>query len=259
MFGCSARARTWAEGNGHVFDAPWWRRSTPLRSAPRAPRHAKQDPVPVPTPAPIKPTPALTVHPRSLSTPPERKFTGDRSAHGMPAAARDPTTVDRPPSHSPPRPTLGIASTDHGEASRARDWALPRRRHRIDVAGLHPTTGACRPSSTVSPSSIPSTGSTLSLLWSSLCGLIELYRCGQAGAYAADEPVRLRTWPDRFRPSPSTSRTSTWPPGPPGANPALRRTSLAIGKPCHPIYSRGYCFKGGRELGEKEEEAQGFE
>jgi hypothetical protein len=60
-------------------------------------RRAKQDPVPVPAPAPIKPTPALTVHPRSLSTPPERKFTGDRSAHGVPAAARDPTTVDRPP------------------------------------------------------------------------------------------------------------------------------------------------------------------
>ena len=45
----------------------------------------------------IKPTEASTVRPRSLSTSPERKFTGDRSAHGVPAAARDPTTVDRPP------------------------------------------------------------------------------------------------------------------------------------------------------------------
>jgi hypothetical protein len=92
-FGCSARARTRAEGNGHVFDAPWRRQSTPRRLAPRALCRAKQDPVT----APIKPTPALTVHPRSLSTPPERKFTGDRSAHGVPAAARDPTTIDRPP------------------------------------------------------------------------------------------------------------------------------------------------------------------
>jgi hypothetical protein len=93
-FGCSIGARTWAEGNGHAFDAPWQRQSTPRRSTPR---RAKQDPTPTPTPAPIKPTEALTVHPRSLSTLPERKFTGDRSAHGVPVAARDPTTVDRPP------------------------------------------------------------------------------------------------------------------------------------------------------------------
>jgi hypothetical protein len=94
-FGCTTRARTRVERNGHVFDAPWRRQSTPRHSAPRRPCRAKQDPVPAP--APIKLTPALTVHPRSLSTPPERKFTGDRSAHGVPAAARDPTTVDRPP------------------------------------------------------------------------------------------------------------------------------------------------------------------
>jgi hypothetical protein len=68
----------------------------------------------------------------------------------------------------------------------------------------------------------------------------------------------LRTWPDRFRPSPSTSRTSTWPPRLPGANPTLRRTSLAAGKPRRPVYFHGYCFKGGRDLGEKEEEVGGF-
>ena len=94
-FGCSAGARTRAEGNGHVFDTPWRRQSMPRRSAPRAPRRAN----PAPTPAAIKPTPTLTstTHPRSLPTPPEHQFTGDRSAHGVPAAARDPTTVDRPP------------------------------------------------------------------------------------------------------------------------------------------------------------------
>jgi hypothetical protein len=106
-FGCSARARTRAEGNGHVFDAPWRRQSTPRHSTPRASRRAKQDPsptptpTPTPTPAPIKPTEALTVHPRSLSTPLERKFTSDRSTHGVPAAARDPTTVDWPPKPFP--------------------------------------------------------------------------------------------------------------------------------------------------------------
>jgi hypothetical protein len=144
-----------------LFDAPWRRQSTPRRSAPRAPRRAKQDPVPVPALVPIKSTPALTVHPSSLSTPPERKFTGDRSAHGVPAAARDPTTIDRHPSHSSPRPTLGIASACLGEASRARNRTIPRRRHRIDLAGLHPTADVRRPSSTVSLSSIPCTSSIL--------------------------------------------------------------------------------------------------
>jgi hypothetical protein len=94
-FGCSAGARTRVEGNGHVFDALWQRQSTPRHSAPRALPCAKQEPAPTPTP--IKSIEALTVHPRSLSTLPERKFIGDRSAHGVPGAARDTTTVDRPP------------------------------------------------------------------------------------------------------------------------------------------------------------------
>jgi hypothetical protein len=45
-----------------------------------------------------------------------------------------------------------------GEASRARNRALPRRRHRINVAGLHPAACVRRPSPTVSISSIPCTG-----------------------------------------------------------------------------------------------------
>jgi hypothetical protein len=75
-----------------VFDMPWQRQSTPRRSASHVPRRAKQDPVPTPVPTPIKPTEVLTVHPRSLITTSEHKFTGDRSTHGVPAAARD-----RPP------------------------------------------------------------------------------------------------------------------------------------------------------------------
>jgi hypothetical protein len=48
-----------------------------------------------------------------------------------------------------------------GEAPRARNRALPRRRHRISVAGLHQIAGLRRPSSTVSLSSIPCTGRLL--------------------------------------------------------------------------------------------------
>jgi hypothetical protein len=130
-------------------------------------------------------------------------------------------------------------------------------RHRIDVAGLHPTAGARRPSSTVSLSSIPCTGSVFSTPWSFLHHWIERYHREQAGTYAANEPDRLCTWPDWFRPSPSMSRTSTWPPGPPEANTALRRTFLTAGKPRHPVYSPRLLFQRGRELGEKEEEVGG--
>jgi hypothetical protein len=54
-------------------------------------------PVPPLAPAPIKPTEASIVRPRSLSTSPECQFTSDCSAHGVPAATREPTTVDQPP------------------------------------------------------------------------------------------------------------------------------------------------------------------
>jgi hypothetical protein len=198
-------------------------------------------------------------------TPPLALNLAEAQDHRRSLCARRTSGRPRPDHHRPATlaippscPTLEIASVCLGEASRARNRALPRRRHRINVAGLHPTTGARRPSSMVSLPSIPCTGSFLSTPWSSMCPWIELYRHEQAGAHTADEPARLRTWPDWFWPSPSTCRTSTWPPGPPGANPALRRTSLAAGKPRRPVYFRGYCFKEGRDLGEKEEEVGGF-
>jgi hypothetical protein len=118
--------------------------------------------VPLPAPAPIKPAKASTVRPRSLSTSPERKITGICPAHGVPAAARAPTTVNRPTGHSQPRPTLVRDSACLGEAPRARNRALPRRRHQIKVTGHHLTAGERGPTSTVSLSSIPCTGRLLS-------------------------------------------------------------------------------------------------
>jgi hypothetical protein len=67
------------------------RRPTLARSTPR-----QAKPVPLLAPAPIKPAEASTVRPSSLPTSPERKITGVCPAHGVPAAARAPTTVDRP-------------------------------------------------------------------------------------------------------------------------------------------------------------------
>jgi hypothetical protein len=72
-----------------------------------------------PDPAPIKLTPALTVHPRSLSTPPERKFTGDRSAPGVPTAARAPTAVDwlLQPSSNPTNPLASLLGAQWSSSS----------------------------------------------------------------------------------------------------------------------------------------------
>jgi hypothetical protein len=90
-FVISPSVGTEAETNAHVFDAFWRARARP-DARPRAHRAA-----PSQTRAHTRAHAYKTVRPRSLSTSPERKFTGDCSAHGMPAAARDPTTIDRPP------------------------------------------------------------------------------------------------------------------------------------------------------------------
>jgi hypothetical protein len=81
---------------------------------------------PAPTLAPIKPTKALTVHPRSLSSPPKRKFTRPRSTHGVPAIARAPTTVDRPlqPSSTPSNPSASLPRAQWSSPS-------PRTKHHI--------------------------------------------------------------------------------------------------------------------------------
>jgi hypothetical protein len=147
---------------------------------------------------------------------------------------------------------------DLSEAPRAADWTIPRRRRRINVARLQPAVAAHRPSSTVNHTSIPCTYSILSIPWSSLCHLIEPYRRKQAGAHAADEPDRMRTRSDLFRPSLSTTRTSAWPPGPPWSHPALHRTSLAAGKPRHPFSSPRLLLQGRRSPSWKKEKPRGF-
>jgi hypothetical protein len=141
---------------------------------------------------------------------------------------------------------------------RARNQTLSRRRGQSTVAGLHPTTGERRPGKPLPHSSIPCAHSPYAIPWSSSCHSIELDRRGSAGTPAADEITRLRTWTGRFRPPPPSSRTSLWPPGPPEANPAPRRTSLTAGKPCHLFPFCGYCLHKGRDLGEEEEKARGF-
>jgi hypothetical protein len=147
---------------------------------------------------------------------------------------------------------------DLSEAPRAEDRTIPHRRRQIDVAELQPTAVARRPSSTVSHSSIPCTYSILSIPWSSQCHLIEPYHREQAGAHATDEHDHLRTRSAQFRPSPSTTRTSTWPPGPLGPHPALHRTSLATGKRRHPFTSPRLLLQGGRNPGWKKEKPRGF-
>jgi hypothetical protein len=71
------------------------------RLNPRAPRRAEPRPCPLPAPAPIKLAEASVVRPRALSTSPEHKIVGVCPAHGLPAAARSPATVDLPTEPSP--------------------------------------------------------------------------------------------------------------------------------------------------------------
>jgi hypothetical protein len=132
------------------------------RPAPEPARLAPHRATPVSPPAPIKPAEASVVRPRALSTSPEHEITKVCPAHDVPAAARSPATIDRSTEPSPTCPTLGRDSTCLGEAPRARNRALPRRRRRIKVTGLHPTAGERGPTSTVSLSSIPCTGRLLS-------------------------------------------------------------------------------------------------
>jgi hypothetical protein len=94
-FAISASFWTRAEEHLHVFDAPWTRQSTPgARTRAPAPRQAT--PMSLPTPAPIKPAKASAVRPPALSTSPKHEITWVFPAHGVPASARAPATVDRP-------------------------------------------------------------------------------------------------------------------------------------------------------------------
>jgi hypothetical protein len=83
------------------------------RPTPRSPRRAKPRPCPLPTPAPIKPAKVSVVRPLALSTSPEHEIAGVCPAHGMPATARSPATVDRPaepfPAPSNPRRRLYVS------------------------------------------------------------------------------------------------------------------------------------------------------
>jgi hypothetical protein len=71
------------------------------RPTPRASHCAKPRPCPLPAPAPIKPAEVSAILPHALSTSPEQEIAGVCSAHGVPAAARSPATVDQPAEPSP--------------------------------------------------------------------------------------------------------------------------------------------------------------
>jgi hypothetical protein len=104
-----------------------------LSPACTTPRQA--EPMPPPTPTPINPAKASTVRPRSLSTSPERQITGVCSVHGVPAAARDPTTVVQPtepfPAPSDPRESLHMSRwSSYSQESNSISPGTPDQRRR---------------------------------------------------------------------------------------------------------------------------------
>jgi hypothetical protein len=121
----------------------------------RAPRRTKAQPAPLPAPTPIKPPGTSTVLLRAHSTSPEPETTGVCPVHGVPAATRAPTTVDRPaePFPTPSNPQRRCARL--GEAPRARNRSFLLRRSQSTVAGLRPTAGERRPGNPLLHSSIP--------------------------------------------------------------------------------------------------------
>jgi hypothetical protein len=151
--------------------------------------------------------------------------------HGVPAAARSPYHR-RPASRTLPNPVQPSEKIVHTSVK------LPERGIGVCFAG---ETSPRSPDSTRPP-----------------CHWIKLGRRGLAGTPAANESTCLRTWIGRFRPPPPSSRTPLWPPGPPGANPAPRWTSLTAGKPRRPFLSCEYCLNLGRDRGGEEEKARGF-
>jgi hypothetical protein len=113
----SAGARTRVDEHGHVFDASWCARARPRCSA-----HAR-------SPAPCQPhahARNYKSHPSLDRTPPRvpdptraqvrRRLPKERHASGRTSHGHC-----RPAKPAAPRPTLGLASVDLGEASRAGD------------------------------------------------------------------------------------------------------------------------------------------
>jgi hypothetical protein len=145
-----------------------------------------------------------------------------------------------------------------GVLHRARNRSLLRRRGQSTVAGVHNPAGVRGPGKSLSHFSIQCTDSLYITPGSSPCRWIGLGRRGLADTPAADEDTRLRTWTERFRPSPPASRTSLWPPEPPRANPTPRRTSLVAGKPRRPFLLYGYCLHLGGTAGERKRKPGGF-
>jgi hypothetical protein len=202
-----------------------------------------------PTPATIKPTSALTVHPRSLPTPPERQFTGDHFVHGVPAAARAPATLDWPlqPSSTPTNPSASLPKTPWSSPS---PWT---ELHIVGGAGLTSSDFA-RSLAHEDRATRWATGRFLALrtplttseapraVWLSSTSVSRPEHALPTSPTACTRPAHLQ-------PSPSAIRPSTWPPEAPGPHPALHRTSSTAGKPRHHFSSLRLLFRRGVSSG----------
>jgi hypothetical protein len=202
-FATWASCGTRAEEKLHVFNALCARQSTPARPA------SRQRPADTMACARAYKAHSGVDHtlPRTLK--PHRSSTHRRlPVRGVSAATRAPASVDRPaqpfPTPSDPRRRVSTPS----EAPRAKNRSLLRRRGQSTVAGVHNPAGVRGPGNPLNHFPIPCAHSLCVTPWSSLCHWIEPDRCVLAGTPSADEDTRLRTWTERFRTSPSSSRTS---------------------------------------------------
>jgi hypothetical protein len=112
----------------------------------------------------------------------------------------------------------------------------------IALAGVREPAGARGSGNPLHHFSIPCAHGLYITPWSSSCTLIEPHRRGLAGAGAADDLRRLRSWPGQLRQPLTPTRTPTWPPWPPRRHWPPRRSSTAVGKPRRRDLCYGYCF-----------------
>jgi hypothetical protein len=115
---------------------------------------------------------------------------------------------------------------------------LPKKPEQL--AGLVPSTGSLGPVIPTILSLITCTQTLPTTQWTSLCGLIKLYRRGMAGTDYAGELRRLDSWLDQLHAPKTPTRTSTWLLKAPHPRLTLHQNPISAGKPLRRFLCHGY-------------------
>jgi hypothetical protein len=254
-FAISASFWTRAETHLHVFDAPWTRQSTP-DAQPRAPRVAPSRAHAIAHTRAYKASQGFNRMP-----PLALDLAGAQDHRRLPGAQRAsgrPSTHHRRPANraisSPVQPSRETLCASVKLLERGIELCLARDTRSRSPDFTRPPANVDQPPRWAFLQFLARVDSLAPREASCALGL---------NCITVDRPEHL---PPTSSPacahgpadSGPSSCTSSWPQGPPEANPALHRTSHVAGKPRRPFYFRGYCSKGGGTSGKKEKKSGGF-